>query len=86
MWHDVGMSNECQESHSCVGEVSFYLSIYLSPRLRICVLILKREEEGERERNIDWLPPVYTPNPQLFGVWDGAPTEPPGQSQSVIYF
>ena len=71
--------------------------IILNSHLRICLLILEREERGERkrERNINWLPPIYAltgdgthnlamfpdqeSNPQPFGVWDDAPTESPAQ-------
>ena len=65
-----------------------YLFIYSSPE-DILSLIL-RERGREKERNIDWLPPVHTPirhqacnlgmchdresNLRCFGVWDDAPS------------
>ena len=78
----------------------------------ICLLILEKEEgrgrkegreEGrrERERIIDWLPPIGTLtkdqtcnlgtcpdqelNPWPFGVWDDAPTEPLGQGTALLF-
>ena len=62
---------------------------FFSPCPRICFLLIL-ERKGDRERNINRLPPTGTRNrdqtcnlgmcpvqgwnPQPFGVWDGAPT------------
>ena len=57
---------------------------FFNPHLRLCLLILGREEGREKERNIDvrekhqlvasHVFPGQGWNPQPFGVWDDAPT------------
>ena len=64
------------------------VEIFLNPHQSICLLSLEIEEGGERERNIDLLPPLCTSTgdgnhnlvmcpdqqPQPFGVQDDAPS------------
>ena len=67
---------------------------FFNPHSRICLSILERGE-GRVERNIDMreehrlvascMSPDQGSNPEPFGVWDGAPTEPPGQGLSAHF-
>lgn len=86
---------------------SFFKNYFLTPHLRMCLLILDRKEGTERRRNVDvrekhWSPTICAPtgdrthnlglgphrelNLQPGGVWDDAPTKPPGQSSKLTSY